>query len=108
MNDTSEWSFSLWDESHEFDELYNSETETSSIDKDEEVCEPANHYNPFILCKMNSFKRKQVKLKLKVFTKYTKIGCCSIMLNIHKSNSSSLNWDFDHKWIQEEGFQVKS
>lgn len=98
MNDTNEWSFSLWDESLDFEELYKSESESETTICQEYEKPPKNQYNPFILCKMNSFKKKR---SLKLFTKCMKVKSNKIL----KSPSpSSLNWDFEHRWIQRRGF----
>ncbi|RCK67039.1 hypothetical protein Cantr_03464 [Candida viswanathii] len=110
MNDTSEWSFSLWDESLDIEDLNNgaSETETTfrpeSNEHEVEEKQPANQYNPFIICKMNSFKKKQTRIRLKIYTKYVRINTKKTKETIKMAPAATLNWEAEHKWIQRRGF----
>ncbi|EMG51133.1 hypothetical protein SBY92_001882 [Candida maltosa Xu316] len=101
----TEWSFSLYDESLDIFDTYSDgeECETSH----ESTVDPkpvVNQYNPFIISKMNYFKRKQTKVNKKLYTKAVKINTKKMMQKITTSTSSTLNWESHDHWIQRRGF----
>lgn len=112
MSNSNDWSFSLCDDSLElFDTIAegDDDNDTTVHTKSDNSCSgnkctPLNQYNPFILTKMNYFKRKHPKAKLKVFDKKIKVKTLDIIKNLETASLSELNWDFTCNWFHRKGF----
>lgn len=105
---SNNWSFSFYEES--YDETYQSESEedtknyskTSILPEENAEAVPGNSkelpksvYNPFLLTKMNYFRRKSSRIKLRVFDKRVVIPRSKIIQSIHqktKKDTDVLVW----------------
>lgn len=115
MNNSNDWSFSLCDDSLELfdaieEEVGDNDTTIHPKSDDSnngDKCTLLNQYNPFILTKMNYFKRKHPKTKLKMFDKKIKVKATDILKNIGSSPPENLNWDFTCSWIHRKGIPTE-
>ncbi|KAI5953879.1 hypothetical protein CANMA_004718 [Candida margitis] len=114
------WSFSFYEES--YDETYQSEdneedtednSRTSILPEENapNVLEnghefPKSVYNPFLLTKMNYFRRKSSKVKLRVFDKKVVVAKSKVVKNVHSADGKDrdvLFWQSTARWNGRKG-----
>ncbi|KAG5417011.1 hypothetical protein I9W82_004644 [Candida metapsilosis] len=122
MNTSSNnWSFSFYEESFDISDdeetpLYESsktsilteETEEFVVENVNEV--PMSVYNPFLLTKMNYFKRKSSKVKLKVFDKKVVVSKNKVIKSIHpldQKNMKVLFWQSTDHFNRRKGYPTE-
>lgn len=122
MNTTSNnWNFSFYEESFDIsddEETALDESSKTSIlpeETEEVVVENANQvpksvYNPFLLTKMNYFKRKSSKVKLKVFDKRVVVSTNEVIKSIHpldQTNMKVLFWQSTDDFNGRKGYPTE-
>ncbi|KAG7664671.1 uncharacterized protein J8A68_001767 [[Candida] subhashii] len=109
-SDENEWSFTLYDESLavlETSRTTEDRTSSKSSQENENDIEPkpkVNQYNPFILTKMNYFKKKNTTNTARIYNKVKRVSSKQILSSYRASSEDQFRWTKTLKWLQRRGF----